>query len=271
MALEGITSAIFNGAKRLSSLRYAGGVALIAGLVLAIPALQSEVPALFIAYLIGAFAFIFLMLIFHRATTVESTAILIPAIFSVYIVALCFCVMVGAFTLRAIGFIDNLPIIDSPAETGSLETGTEQSKFTGWIALIRTDEVQSFFPSSNMEFLEFLVDHHSEIVELDVWVDWGMSGMMSMTLLNQCNPHLRNVSSTANPAPFSLPLGRLGRGNNAYRAQGCSATVHLENVDLQSEFEERSGSRRMLISGMFRVNYLDTPFGGGSRATLIRI
>ncbi len=171
---EPIFETLFNAAKHLSSLKYAGAVAVIVAAILAVPTLSNAEPNALLLYLVAAFAFMFLMRIFHVAAESGSAPVQVPAVILIYVVTLCFSVFAILLTSHAFGGPPKcVPFLNSGCDgvdrvVPSTEPSTEMSNFD-W-ALQFTSICSGGFPDPS---------HQTSSVS---GIEMGCSGELSCTI-----------------------------------------------------------------------------------------
>lgn len=116
--MEKAIAAIFAGARNLSSLKYAGGLALITSGLLAITAFRDSSPREIAVALMVTFAFMFLLLIFHTATRINSSnLVIVPAVIIIYAISIIFIVSISLLASHAFGGVPKcLPILVTSCE-----------------------------------------------------------------------------------------------------------------------------------------------------------
>ena len=170
--------------------------------------------------------------------------------------------MKGLFAVATVAVMTLTPMKTLAQSTSEQVEALGRLAFRGLVALNRTDQVNSFSPSSNSELHSVLLDQDGRTIFLVLSLDWEVRGSMTLSILNQCNPEWLNEDDLTNPVRFFLPLGEVRDNfdpdeetpiNDRYLSGACSPPISVVDDEFSTQVRTSFKVGRTNLFGTYLV------------------
>lgn len=210
--------ALLKSAQKLSSFPYIAALAIIALIIASLGPLSTNQPIEFGIYVGIAISFLFILLLFHKATQSETWTIRLLAVTMVYFVAVCFVILIWTGLSLVVGWKSCIKATDPSCEEKvltpyefaqnsymSISEATERivTNF-GWIEpppdlTFLPDETNILIFSATAggreaQALEAEIKQYASWVTVDIEDDWKLFRTMKATRIYYLKPRYRSVA-----------------------------------------------------------------------------